>query len=222
MVSTSGAQLLPDAAISTLLKQLLPITTILTPNIPEAKLLVQHAGIQPPEVSSLADLVKLAKSVGTLGPQHVLLKGGHFPVTQSRIKSNPATDLAKFIADVLVTAPTDNNPGSNPRVIIFQTAYVPTPNTHGTGCSLASAIACNLALGCDIPTAVGNSVQYIERAILAAKDWRLGQGNGPIDHLYASRKAEARENGPLDNGPEGGSTMIQWDWEENNDSAQVD
>ncbi len=216
MVSTSGAQLLPDSAISTLLKQLLPITTILSPNIPEAKLLLQHAEMKSPEISSLPDLVNLAKLVRTLGPQNVLLKGGHFPLPQSSLKSKLAGSSEQMIADVLITASSDNNPESTPRVTVFQSVHVPTSNTHGTGCSLASAIACNLAMGHDISTAVGKSVQYVERAILAAKDWRLGQGNGPIDHLFALRMSEAGETGGLDD-KTGGSTIVQWDWEEKED-----
>ena len=212
MVSTSGAQLLPDTAISTLLKQMLPITTILTPNIPEAKLLLQHAGQQPPEISSLSDLVSLAKMVHSLGPQSVLLKGGHFPISQNPIKRS---ESEQFIADVLVTTSSDTKQESGLKITVFQAAYISTSNTHGTGCSLASAIACNLAMGHNMLTAVGNSVQYIEKAILAGKDWRLGHGNGPIDHLFAARKTRIRESGVTEAEHEVESTVSQWDWEEN-------
>ncbi len=217
MVSTSGSQLLPDSAISTLLKQLLPITTILTPNIPEAKLLVEHAGMQPPQISSLSDLVSLAKMIHSLGPQSVLLKGGHFTLPKAPTMHDAGKESEQSIADVLVTAPTDKVAKSTPRVTIFQSAYVPTSNTHGTGCSLASAIACNLAMGHDTLTAVGKSVQYIEKAILAAKEWRLGRGNGPIDHFFASRRSENWKMGGSGSETSGESTILQWDWQENDE-----
>ncbi len=81
MISTSGSQLLPEAAVQGLRKKLLPLTTVLTPNIPEATLLLKDAGLNYTEPQDLQGLIDVAKQVATLGPKAVLLKGGHLPLT---------------------------------------------------------------------------------------------------------------------------------------------
>src|ERR1700761_5475686 len=88
MVSTTGAQLLPSTAVSVLVSQLLPLTTLLTPNVPEAELLVKQSGAKSdPSPSSLEDLVSLAEKVKALGPKNVLLKGGHLPLPSKSMSS---------------------------------------------------------------------------------------------------------------------------------------
>ena len=127
MVATSGAQLLPNEAVHNLRTNLLPLTTILTPNIPEARLLLRNAGIEPPGIRSLDDLVDIAKMVQSLGPRHVLVKGGHLPLTGDGRISKEEADRSTIV-DVL---------HDGQEATVYETAYVRSKNTHGTGCSLA-------------------------------------------------------------------------------------
>lgn len=127
MVATSGAQLLPEAATQTLLQDLLPLTTILTPNIPEAELLLRAAGREPVKIQSSNDLIETAKSLHSLGPKWVLLKGGHLPFTKERAVSSDDAEKYRVI-DVLYG-------GEEP--FLFESDYLSSKNTHGTGCSLA-------------------------------------------------------------------------------------
>ena len=127
MVATSGAQLLPNEAVHNLRRNLLPLTTILTPNIPEARLLLQNAGIETPEVESLDGIVNMARTVQSLGPRYVLVKGGHLPLTKDGRISKGEADRSSIV-DVL---------HDGREATIYETAYLPSKNTHGTGCSLA-------------------------------------------------------------------------------------
>jgi len=180
MVSTSGAQLLPGDAVRNLRDLLLPMTSLLTPNLPEATLLLRDADIQYKSPSGLEDLKTLAKLVHGLGPKAVLLKGGHMPLTKEYVKSN--SDEEKSITvDVLY----DGNDYT-----IIESQYLTSKNTHGTGCSLASAIASNLALQksksqpVDLATAVRLAVRYVSAGILTAHA-SLGKGSGPINHFHS-------------------------------------
>ncbi|KAK3079081.1 hypothetical protein LTS18_005788, partial [Coniosporium uncinatum] len=157
MVATSGAQLLPEDAIDTLTKTLLPQTTILTPNLPEAVLLLKHAGRRMNEPESADDVAKIACEVQKLGPKYVLLKGGHLPMTKGRVISK-----------------TEGN-----RHLVLN-----SKNTHGTGCSLASAIASNLASGMPMIQAVRRANQYVAAGIRTSQD--LGKGSGPINHFHST------------------------------------
>jgi hydroxymethylpyrimidine kinase/phosphomethylpyrimidine kinase len=128
MISTSGAQLLPEAAIKILCESLLPLTTILTPNLPEAKLLLWAAGVgfeEDPE--TVQDVVDIAQAVQRLGPKYVLLKGGHLPLTKDRLASKTDADR-DIVLNVLVGAG---------QTVLMESKYLQTKNTHGTGCSLA-------------------------------------------------------------------------------------
>lgn len=127
MVSTSGSILLPENAIDTLIKRLLPITTVLTPNLPEAKLLLEKVHGVYPEPQSCDDLVQMAKELQKLGPQYVLLKGGHIPLTRDRKITKDEADY-HIVFDVL--AGTDG-------VNTLESEFLNSKNTHGTGCSLA-------------------------------------------------------------------------------------
>ena len=126
MVATSGAQLLPTDAVRVLREKLLPITTILTPNIPEAKLLLKNAGNGQPDPETLDDLIDIAIALHALGPKWVLLKGGHLPLTKERRVAKEASDW-QFIVNVL----------AGDEVILIESQYQSSRNTHGTGCSLA-------------------------------------------------------------------------------------
>lgn len=127
MVATSGAQLLPQDAVKALREQLLPLSTILTPNIPEAKLLLSDAGQPSPEISTVDNLISVAKAVQALGPRYVLLKGGHLPLEGGKVV-DASTAEQSVVTDVLYGEGETETLESN---------YISSKNTHGTGCSLA-------------------------------------------------------------------------------------
>ena len=127
MASTSGAQLLQENAIDTLCKRILPLTTILTPNIPEAKLLLKNSGISFKEPEGVEDVIAIAKAVQKLGPKYVFLKGGHLPLTKNRLVSKEEADR-NIVLNVL---------HGDGQTMLMETDYLNSRNTHGTGCSLA-------------------------------------------------------------------------------------
>ena len=176
MVATSGAQLLPGDAVRVLREELLPMTTIVTPNVPEATLLLRDADVQYKSPENLDELKRLAKKVHDLGPKAVLLKGGHLPLTKDYKKSRGREDRA-LIVDVL-------HDGTD--YTLIESEYLSSKNTHGTGCSLASAIAANLASGQTLPSAVSNACRYVEAGIKNSQN--LGQGNGPINHFHSLQR----------------------------------
>ncbi|KAL8842991.1 MAG: hypothetical protein Q9176_002294 [Flavoplaca citrina] len=174
MVATTGAQLLPNAAVTNVRTRLLPLTTILTPNISEARLLLENAGANiTPEIKNVKDLVQLASLLQPMGPKYVLVKGGHMPFDKDLNVPQQATEQ-KYVVDVLHT---------DDGTTFFITEFSYSKNTHGTGCSLASAIASNLALGSSVPDAVENACRYIEAGIKTSAD--LGHGSGPINHFHS-------------------------------------
>jgi len=155
LVSTSGRTLLDSDAMETL-KAFLPHTSLITPNIPEAELLLEH----PIELENMeASVQELAERFSV----SVLLKGGH-------LKSKELKTDMLYIQE-------------QARVVTINNRAVNTKNTHGTGCSLSSAIATHLALGCELEEAVVKSCNYLNEAIEAGKDKVLGHGNGPINHF---------------------------------------
>lgn len=127
MVSTSGAQLLPQNAVKGLRKDLLPITTILTPNILEAQVLLSDAGREMMEPQCIDDLTNIAKAVQSLGPEYVLVKGGHLPFKDDGTVASEEAER-KLVVDVLY---------GNGEVLLIKSTYQQSRNTHGTGCSLA-------------------------------------------------------------------------------------
>jgi hydroxymethylpyrimidine kinase/phosphomethylpyrimidine kinase len=130
MVATTGAQLLPENAIKTLLEELLPITTILTPNVPEAELLIEKSSsVRQPKTNTLDGLISLAKRVQQLGPKFVLLKGGHLPLSKDGTQIGDKVGET-YIHNILSWE------GSEP--IVITSHFQESKNTHGTGCSLAS------------------------------------------------------------------------------------
>lgn len=151
MVATSGAKLISDEAVETLKEKLFPLAAVLTPNIPEAEVL---AGMP---IRSAEDMITAARAISARYHCAVLCKGGH--------KLNDANDLLCR--------------GDEWRW--FNGARIDNPNTHGTGCTLSSAIASNLAKGDDLETAVARAKAYISDALSAMLD--LGAGSGPMDHL---------------------------------------
>lgn len=127
MVSTSGTRLLPQGAVTDLRMHLLPMTTILTPNVPEAKLLLSDAGHEMKDPQCIDDLVNIAKAVQSLGPEYVLVKGGHLP-----FKSDGTIALEEGERELMVDILCGNG-----EVLRIDSAHRKSRNTHGTGCSLA-------------------------------------------------------------------------------------
>ena len=152
MVATSGAKLISDDAIDTLKERLLPVASVLTPNIPEAEVL---SGM---EIRTEEDMIKAAEKISENYHCAVLLKGGH--------QLNDANDLLY-------------RDGS---YRWFYGKRIDNPNTHGTGCTLSSAIASNLAKGFDMDASVERAKAYISGALGAMLD--LGKGRGPMDHGF--------------------------------------
>ena len=152
MVATSGSRLISQEAVDALKELLLPLATVLTPNIPEAEVL---SGLT---ISGPADMEKAAQAIGEAYGCAVLCKGGH--------DLNDANDLL----------------WRNGTCKWFHGRRIHNPNTHGTGCTLSSAIASNLAKGYDLDTAVERAKAYLSGALAAMLD--LGAGQGPMDHLF--------------------------------------
>lgn len=134
MIATTGAQLLPPDAVRVLRDRLLPRATVLTPNLPEARLLLSGSGAEPGDVECVDDLERIARALRALGPRWVLVKGGHCPFR--RADGKVARDAAEreVVVDVLVGGDGD---GEEEVVLRVETAYCDSRNTHGTGCSLA-------------------------------------------------------------------------------------
>ena len=152
MVATSGSALMKNDAVQTLIEELLPMAALVTPNIPEAEIL---SGLT---IENKEDMIAAAKKIGDTYHCSVLLKGGH--------SINDANDL--LYAEGELTW--------------FEGKRIDNPNTHGTGCTLSSAIAANLAKGCTLSEAVQNAKEYISGALSAMLD--LGKGSGPMNHAF--------------------------------------
>ena len=157
MVAQSGDKLLQDEAIEALKEALIPLATIITPNLPEAEVLLDR------NIDGEEDIQKAASALAELGSKSVLIKGGHLETSES--------------SDVLYI----NN---GERFVVLPDERVQTQNIHGTGCTLSSAIAAHLAKGLDIESAVRNAKKYIAKAIRAGAGYRIGQGSGPVHHFH--------------------------------------
>lgn len=156
MVATSGDRLISEDALETLKGRLLPLAAVLTPNIPEAEILSGR------KIGTPEDMTRAARAIGEAYGCAVLCKGGH-----------QVSDANDFLWQ----------PGGEGRW--FRSRRVDNPNTHGTGCTLSSAIASNLAKGFDLETAVRRSKDYIFGALSAQLN--LGRGSGPMDHMWDLR-----------------------------------
>ncbi len=156
MVATSGDTLMSPTAIAALIKQLFPLVSLVTPNLDEASLLLKRP------IRTRADLNLAAKDLTTMSAKAVLVKGGHL--------------VGNEITDVLL---------ANDKLTEFSSARIASRNTHGTGCTLSSAIACYLGMGHSLETAVGLARSYILQAIQAGSDVKTGAGHGPLNHGFA-------------------------------------
>ena len=156
MVATSGSSLMQNDAVRTLVEELLPLCKLVTPNIPEAQVLSEMT------IENKNDMIAAARAIGDRCHCAVLLKGGH--------SINDANDL--LYADGVLTW--------------FKGKRIANPNTHGTGCTLSSAIAANLAKGYPLEDAIQCAKDYISGALSAMLD--LGRGSGPMDHAFCLNK----------------------------------
>ena len=154
MVATSGAKLIEDSTIDTLVTRLFPLATLITPNLQEAAVLAGET------IVSVEQMVVAAQRLSRQYSAAVLIKGGHL--------------VDGIMCDVLC---------SENKIYTFESQKVETKNTHGTGCTLSSAIATLLAHGYSLPSAVSLAKDYVTRAIVAARDLKLGHGNGALWHF---------------------------------------
>lgn len=157
MVAQSGDSLLENDAVTALREALIPLATLMTPNLPEAeKLLARPIGAE--------DMAGAAQELAALGCPNVLLKGGHL--------EGADCDDVLFL-------------GETKRTLRFPGRRIATKNDHGTGCTLSSAIASGLARGLPLEDAVRQGKAYLSAALSAGAAYRLGQGHGPVHHFYA-------------------------------------
>jgi len=157
VVSKHGDSLLSAGTVEAIRERLLPLATVVTPNLLEAELLTGMT------ITDEADVLAAAAKINAMGPRWVLVKGGHLP-------GNPVDVL--FDGDHLIRFPGER---------------IDSVHTHGTGCTLASAIASRLAIGDDVPSAVKAAKAYVTGAIAAC--FPLGAGIGPVDHAWRMRAA---------------------------------
>ncbi|MCE7056279.1 bifunctional hydroxymethylpyrimidine kinase/phosphomethylpyrimidine kinase [Algoriphagus sp. AGSA1] len=160
MVATSGHRLIEEKTKSVIVEKLFPISTLITPNMDEAGIL---AGMN---VNTVEDMYLAGEKILKLGSNAILLKGGHLNL--------PKITSLFFDADGSVKS--------------FEHEKLKTNNTHGSGCTLSSAIAGYLALGNDLPTAIQLGKNYVHQAIFAGKDVVTGKGNGPLNHFFNPQK----------------------------------
>ncbi|WP_171208473.1 MULTISPECIES: bifunctional hydroxymethylpyrimidine kinase/phosphomethylpyrimidine kinase [unclassified Ruegeria] len=157
MVAKSGDALLAGKAVQTLRDALLPCATVLTPNLPEAARLLDQ-----PEAHTLENMTAQGRALCALGAKAVLMKGGH-----------GSGDMCN---DLMIDA--------SGTLSAFKAPRQATKNTHGTGCTLSSAIAAGLAKGLALEVAVAEAHAYLQGAIRAADDLKIGQGHGPVHHFH--------------------------------------
>lgn len=157
MVAKGGSPLLATDAVVSLTNELLPLATLITPNLEESAALLQR-----PVAQNRDEMIEQARQLRSLGVDHVLLKGGHLNTPDS--------------PDVLV-GPTGEQ--------WFESVRIDTHNTHGTGCTLSSAIAASLALGRTLPSAISTSKKFVQEAITHADTLDIGQGHGPTHHFHS-------------------------------------
>lgn len=163
MISQTGHSLLKPQAIQALVDELFPLATLITPNIPEAESILKL------KITDEARMQEAAHLLATRYKVSVLLKGGHLNTPHS--------------SDIFYDFPQQH-------VHRFATRRIDTQNTHGTGCTLSAAIASYLAQGKNLTDAIALAKQYLTQCILAAKDLKLGDGQGPVHHFYFLNKRE--------------------------------
>ena len=166
MVATSGAVLIDDAAIEVLVRELFGRAAVITPNLDEAALLVGYP------LGSKQDMERAAFDLLAKGARAVLLKGGHLP--------------GHNVMDLLLSAGGEK--------LWMEAPRIDSPNPHGTGCTLSSAIAAHLALGASLPDAVQQARNFVREALQAGAQVHTGKGSGPLNHGYAPIAMRARKS----------------------------
>jgi len=161
MVATSGDRLIADETVEVLVRELFPLVSVITPNLDEAGWLLGRP------LTTEAALAPAAHALAALGAPAVLLKGGHLPGPQ--------------LTDLLLAQGTLHR---------WSDTRIASRNTHGTGCTLSTAIACGLAQGLALDEAVARARSYVRAALAAGADVRVGAGHGPLDHGHAPRATE--------------------------------
>jgi hydroxymethylpyrimidine/phosphomethylpyrimidine kinase len=162
MVATSGDRLIAEPTVAVLVAELFPLATLITPNLDEAAWLLGRS------IDGVDALRPAAQALRALGAAAVLMKGGHLPGDR--------------VVDLLV-----DGDGPERR---WDDARIASRNTHGTGCTLATAIACGLALGQPLADAVAGARAYVRGALAAGAELRIGAGHGPLNHGFAPRPTE--------------------------------
>lgn len=157
MVSTSGHRLIEETAIEVIKEKLMPLARVLTPNVPEAEILIGR------KISSEEDFPEVARELADKYGISVFLKAGH-------LTGDTLTDYFYNAEDGSTT--------------LLPSKRVYTQNTHGTGCTLSSAIAAALAKGEDLSTAAKSAKSYLEQAIISGADYEIGHGHGPVNHNF--------------------------------------
>jgi hydroxymethylpyrimidine/phosphomethylpyrimidine kinase len=158
MVAQSGDRLLQDDAVDAIREYLMPLSDVVTPNVPEAEVLAGR------RIRSLEDMQAAARSLGRFGSRTVLLKGGH-------LEAGDSSDLLYLCR--------------KNRMVTLTAERIASRNTHGTGCTLSSAIAAYLARGEGIEDAIRHAKEYITEAIRAGAEYTLGGGHGPVHHFFS-------------------------------------
>ena len=157
MIAQSGDRLLQDDAVDALKELLMPLSAVVTPNIPEASVLVNR------QISNTADIKRAAQELATFGSGGILIKGGHLGDDESD--------------DLLYDSRKE-------QFSTYKARRIKTRNNHGTGCTLSSAIAAYLAKGMSLDESVRQAKVYVTGAIEAARSYEMGGGHGPLHHFY--------------------------------------
>ena len=157
MVAQSGDKLLQDDAVEAIKTHLMPMADVVTPNLPEAAVLLDR------KIRNAEDLIAAARDLAQFGGKSILIKGGH-------LENHQSTDWLYLVGE--------------DRLVVFKGDFIRTRNNHGTGCTLSSAIAAHLAKGLKIEAAVRAAKVYIGEAIRAGAGYKLGAGRGPVHHFF--------------------------------------
>ncbi len=160
MVATSGDRLIEADTVTQLVKKLFPLVTLVTPNIDEAIILSGQ------EIHNLEDMIAAGRKIIENGAKAVLIKGGHL--------------IGPIIYDVFIAG--------NEAPVILESAFIASKNLHGTGCTLSSAIAAEMAKGSSLLVAIKNAKGYISQALQTGSEVKTGRGNGPLNHFFEPLK----------------------------------
>ncbi len=157
MVAQSGDKLLQDDAIQAIKDHLMPLADVVTPNLPEAEVLLAQ------KIESIEDMQRAARALAQFGSRSILIKGGH-------LEESKSTDLLYLTEE--------------DRFVVLEAERIESRNNHGTGCTLSSAIAAYLSRGNRTEDAVRKAKTYIQNAIRAGAQYKIGHGHGPVHHFF--------------------------------------